>query len=190
MSNTLTLNKLEKIVEMETQLRAEYQKELDDKDTIVSQLSKAKTVLEAKITELERTIATQLETITDLSGKSKSTQALEQRNRELHNRSENMKREVSTVKTRMKALQKDLAKERDELATLKKYDPQRLRKNLDASKKKLADKTSAADKLQRSLNQVRMENKELEQKVKDLEAQLVETKLDENRPVKDGQQAA
>ncbi len=190
MSNTLTLNKLEKIVEMETQLREEYQKKLDDKDTIIKQFSDEKTVLEAKIAELERTIATQLATITDFSGKSKSTQALEQRNRELHNRSENMKGEVATVKTRMKALQKDLARERNELATLKKYDPQRLRKNLDASKKKLADKTSAADKLQKSLNQVRMENKELEQKVKDLEGQLAETKLDEDSPVKDGQQAA
>ena len=83
-----------------------------------------------------------------------------------------MKDEVATVKSRAKELQKDLAAERAELAELKKYDPQRLRKNLDASKKKLADKTAAADKLQKSLNQTRAENTELEQKVKDLEAQV------------------
>ena len=70
-------------------------------------------------------------TITELSGKSSNTQALEQRNRELHNRSENMKDEVASVKSRIKSLQKDLAAERAELAELKKYDPQRLRKNLD-----------------------------------------------------------
>ena len=79
-------------------------------------------------------------TITELSGKSSNTQALEQRNRELHNRSENMKDEVASVKSRIKSLQKDLAAERAELAELKKYDPQRLRKSLDGSKKKLAAK--------------------------------------------------
>ena len=101
--------------------------------------------------ELEKTIATQLATITELSSKSSDTQALEQRNRELHNRSENMKEEVAAAKSRLKTLQKDLAAERAELAELKKYDPQRLRKNLDSNKKKLAEKTTAADKLQKSL---------------------------------------
>jgi uncharacterized coiled-coil DUF342 family protein len=128
--------------------------------------------LEAQISEREKTIATQLATITEFSSKSKDIQALEQRNRELHNRSDKMKDEVATVKSRVKELQKDLATERAELAELKKYDPQRLRKNLDASKKKLADKTAAADKLQKSLNQTRAENTQLEQKVKDLEAQV------------------
>ena len=128
--------------------------------------------MEAQISEREKTIATQLATITEFSSKSKDIQALEQRNRELHNRSDKMKDEVATVKSRVKELQKDLATERAELAELKKYDPQRLRKNLDASKKKLADKTAAADKLQKSLNQTRAENTQLEQKVKDLEAQV------------------
>ena len=80
------------------------------------------------------------------------------------------------MKARLKALQKDLAAERTELAELKKYDPQRLRKNLDASKRKLADKTNAADKLQKTLTQARAENAQLEQKIKELEAQLVEAK--------------
>ena len=62
-----------------------------------------------------------------------------------------MKEEVAVAKSRLKALQKDLAAERAELAELKKYDPQRLRKNLDASKKKLAEKTTAADIIERLL---------------------------------------
>ena len=172
MSDTLSLNKLEKIIELETQLRGEYQQQLDDKDSAMAKLNREKAALESRVAELEKTIATQLATITELSGKSSDTQALEQRNRELHNRSENMKEEVATVKSRIKALQKDLAAERTELAELKKYDPQRLRKNLDASKKKLAEKTTAADKLQKLLNQARTENTQLEQKVKELEAQL------------------
>ena len=172
MNDKLTLNKLEKLIELETQLRGEYQQQLDDKDVSIAQLTVDKTALEEQISEREKTIATQLATITEFSSKSKDIQALEQRNRELHNRSDKMKDEVATVKSRVKELQKDLAAERAELAELKKYDPQRLRKNLDTSKKKLADKTAAADKLQKSLNQARAENTQLEQKVKDLEAQV------------------
>ena len=180
MNDTLTLNKLEKLIELESKLRSEYQQQLDAKDATISQLNNDKAALETKLTELEATIATQLATITEMSAKSGNTQALEQRNRELHNRSENMKEEVATVKSRIKALQKDLAAERSELAELKKYDPQRLRKNLDASKKKLAEKTTAADKLQKLLNQARTENTELEQKIKALEAELETLKPEES----------
>ena len=152
MNDKLTLNKLEKLIELETQLRGEYQQQLDDKDVSIAQLSVDKTTLEAQIAEREKTIATQLTTI--------------------------------------KELQKDLAAERAELAELKKYDPQRLRKNLDASKKKLADKTAAADKLQKSLNQTRAENTQLEQKVKDLEAQVAAVDTEQNDQAENDKQAA
>ena len=190
MNDTLTLNKLEKLIEVENKLRGEYQQQLDAKDATIAQLNSDKATLESKLSELENTIATQLATITDLSGKSGNNQALEQRNRELHNRSENMKEEVATVKSRIKALQKDLAAERTELAELKKYDPQRLRKNLDASKKKLAEKTTAADNLQKLLNQARTENTQLEQKIKELEAQLETLKPEDSAEGESAEQAA
>lgn len=190
MNDTLTLNKLEKLIEVENKLRSEYQQQLDAKDATISQLNNDKAALETKLTELEATIATQLATITEMSAKSGNAQALEQRNRELHNRSENMKEEVATVKSRIKALQKDLAAERSELAELKKYDPQRLRKNLDASKKKLAEKTTAADKLQKLLNQARAENTELEQKIKALETELETLKPEEATDAETTEQAA
>ena len=190
MNDKLTLNNLEKLMEMETQLRGEYQPKLDEKDAAISKLADSKTALETRISELEKTIATQLTTITELSGKSKDAQALEQRNRELHNRSENMKEEIAGAKGRVKALQKDLAAERAELAELKKYDPQRLRKNLDATKKKLAEKTTAADKLQKSVAQTRAENTQLEQKVKDLEAQLADANAETEDQTEEGNQAA
>jgi len=190
MNDTLTLNKLEKLIEVENKLRGEYQQQLDAKDATIAQLNSDKATLESKLSELENTIATQLATITDLSGKSGNNQALEQRNRELHNRSENMKEEVATVKSRIKTLQKDLAAERTELAELKKYDPQRLRKNLDASKRKLAEKTTAADKLQKLLNQARTENNQLEQKVKELEAQLEALKPEDSAREESAEQAA
>ncbi|MDG1065479.1 MAG: hypothetical protein P8O91_04610 [Luminiphilus sp.] len=190
MNDKLTLNNLEKLMEMETQLRGEYQPKLDAKDAAISKLADKETALETRISELEKTIATQLTTITELSGKSKDAQALEQRNRELHNRSENMKEEIAAAKDRVKGLQKDLAAERTELAELKKYDPQRLRKNLDATKKKLAEKTTAADKLQKSLSQTRAENTQLEQKVKDLETQLAEANPETEGEIEEGNQAA
>ena len=190
MNDKLTLNKLEKLIEVESNLRGEYQQQLDAKDETISQLNNDKAALETKLNGLENTIATQLATITDLSKKSGNNQALEQRNRELHNRSENMKEEVATVKSRIKTLQKDLAEERAELAELKKYDPQRLRKNLDASKKKLAEKTTAADKLQKLLNQARTENTQLEQKIKELETQVETLKPEEATPEEAAEQEA
>ena len=101
-----------------------------------------------------------------------------------------MKDEVASVKSRIKCLQKDLAAERAELAELKKYDPQRLRKNLDGSKKKLAEKTAAADKLQKLLNQARAENAELKEQVKGLENQLSDLNQEEGTEPGDNEQAA
>ena len=42
MSETLSLNKLEKLIELETQLRGEYQRQLDDKDATIAKLKKDK----------------------------------------------------------------------------------------------------------------------------------------------------
>ena len=190
MSDTLSLNKLEKIIELEATLREEYQQKLDEKDASINALFEDKATLERKVGKLEQTLATQLKTITEISAKSQDRQTLEQRNRELHNRSDNMKEEVAAMKTRLKALQKDLAAERAELAELKKYNPQRLRKNLDAAKRKLADKTNTADKLQKTLTQARAENAQLEQKITELEAQLANAKPESDSTDKAGQEAA
>ena len=124
--------------------------------------------------ELQATIATQLQTITDLSAKASVNQKLEQQNRELHNRSENMKEEVAAMKQRVKALQNDLAKEREQVNELKKYDPMKMKKNLDDNKKRLAEKTSAAEVLQKSLGKTKAENAELLKKVAELEARVKE----------------
>jgi len=167
----LTVKKLEKVMELEAQLREQYQDQLDEKDNAISKLTEEKSALEKQVDELKGTIATQLETITGLSGKASDTQAVEQRNRELHNRSENLKEEVTSAKSRVKTLQKELAAEREQHAALKKYDPERMKKNLDANKKKLAEKSKAADLLQKSLKQTKAENARLEQKIKELESQ-------------------
>ena len=85
-----------------------------------------------------------------------------------------MKEEVATLKQRVKALQKDLAESREQLKELTQFDPARMKKNLDANKKKLAEKTTANDMLQKSLNKTKAENAELERKVQALESKLAE----------------
>ncbi len=84
--------------------------------------------LNAKTADLERcqqehqiNIATQLQIITDLPAKASVNQKLEQQNLELHNRSENMKDEVGTLKPRIKVLQNDPSEERNQVNELKKY---------------------------------------------------------------------
>lgn len=186
----LTVNKLEKVMELEASLREQYQHQLDEKDAEIGRLTSTKSEHEAKIEELQATIATQLETITDLSGKASDTKAVEQRNRELHNRSENLKEELAAAKGRVKSLQKDLAAEREELAALKKYDPARMKKNLDANKKKLAEKSKAADLLQKSVKQAKAENSLLEQKIKELEAKQPEESANSSSEEKPEEAAA
>ncbi len=163
----LTANKLEKIMELEDNLRAEYQAQLDARMAEIEALRNEKEQLQA-------TIDKQLATITELSGKASVNDRAEQVNRELTNRADNLQAEASDLKKRVKTLQKDLATERDKVKELTQFDPKRMKKNLDASKKKLAEKTSANDALQKSLNKTRGEKAELERKVQELEAQLAE----------------
>ena len=66
MSDTLTLNKLEKLIEVENKLRDEYGQQLDKKDEAIAKLNDDKASLELKLAELEGTVAKQLATITEL----------------------------------------------------------------------------------------------------------------------------
>jgi len=163
----LTAKNLERLMELEDKLRAEYQVQLDAKSAEIDQFNK-------KQEEQQTVIDKQLETISTLSTQASKNQNLEQRNRELHSRSENLQEDVAKQKQRIKTLQKDLAEERTEIKTLKQFDAPKMKKNLDASKKKLAEKTTATDLLQKSLNKSRAENTELQAKQKELEAKLEE----------------
>jgi BMFP domain-containing protein YqiC len=83
-----------------------------------------------------------------------------------------MKEEVATLKQRVKTLQKDLADAREQVNELKKYDPVKMRKNLDDNKKKLAEKTTTNEVLQKSPGKTKAENAELLKKVAELEAKV------------------
>ena len=164
----LTANRLEKIMELEQELRAEYQQQLDDKQAAIDAALAEKTALQA-------TIATQLETIQTLSAKAGDTQKVEQRNRELHNRADNLQTEIAALKQRMKALQKDLNAVREENKALNQFDPARMKKTLDASKKKIAEKQRDNESLQKALKESRKEQAALERRVQELEAAEMRT---------------
>ena len=74
----------------------------------------------------------------------------------------------------VKTLQKDLADAREQVNELKKYDPVKMRMNLDDNKKKLAEGTTANQVLQKSLGKTKAENAELLKKVAELEAKVAE----------------
>ncbi|MDP5053323.1 MAG: hypothetical protein NWP69_06010 [Congregibacter sp.] len=163
----LTARNLEKIMELEDKLRTEYQIQIDAKSAEVAKLEKAST-------DHKAVIAKQLEQISALSIDASKNKKVEQRNRELHQRCENLLEEIAKQKVRTKTLQSDLTEVREEVATLKQFDPAKMKKNLDASKKKLAEKTSANDLLQKSYKQTKAENAELKEQLKVLEAKLEE----------------
>ncbi|WP_414980592.1 hypothetical protein [Congregibacter sp.] len=154
-------------MELEETLRTEYQTQLDAKSEEISKLAKA-------TEDQKAVIAKQLEQISALSIDASKNKKVEQRNRELHQRSENLLEDVAKQKARTKTLQSDLTEVREELGTLRQFDPAKMKKNLDASKKKLAEKTTANDLLQKSYKQTKSENADLKAQLKALEEKLEE----------------
>jgi chromosome segregation ATPase len=161
----LTAKNLERVMELESKLRSEYQVQLDARSAEIESFIKGKE-------EQQAVIAKQLEQIKTLSTDASANKKIEQRNRELHQRCGNLQEDLAAQKKRLKALQKDLAQERAEISALKQFDPAKMKKNLDASKKKLAEKTVANDLLQRTLNKTKTEKAQLQSKVEELEARL------------------
>ncbi|EEB78750.1 MAG: hypothetical protein P8L70_14010 [Halioglobus sp.] len=167
----LTTKNLEKLIELEDKLRTEYQSQLDAKTAEIDTLTKEKE-------QQKERLDTQLKEISTLSTSATANKHTEQLNRELTSRGENLQEEVTTLKKRVKSLQKDLAQERDELKALKQFDPKKMKKNLDANKKKLAEKTKSADALQKSLAKSKSECAEQKRAIEELEAKLAELETD------------
>ncbi len=161
----LTASKLEKIIELEDSLRAQYQDQLDAKSAEIELGVK-------KQQEQKVVIEKQLAQLTATSAEATTSKRTEQLNRELNHRCEKLEDEVVTQKKRIKGLQKDLSEDRAEIKALKQYDAAAMKKNLDASKKKLAEKTTANEMLQKSSSKAKAENVKLQQKITELEARL------------------
>jgi chromosome segregation ATPase len=161
----LTAKNLERIMELEEKLKSQYEEQLNAKNSEIAKIG-----LERD--KLQTVVDTQLKTISELSEKTAVNERAEQLNRELTNRANKLQDEVSTLKSRAKGLQKELAQEREELKTLRQFDPPRMKKNLASNKKKLAEASTANNLLQQNLNKTKTENMTLQQQVKELEAKL------------------
>ena len=183
-----TAKNLERMIALEDKLRAEYQVQLDDKSAEIESRNKEIESCNKEKEEQQAVIAKQLEQIKTLSTEATANKKIEQLNRELHQRCENLQEEIATQKKRLKSLQKDLAEERAEIKTLKQFDPAKMKKNLDANKMKLAQKTTATNLLQKSLNKSKTENAELQRKVEALEARLAQ--LEDTEEAEKAEEAA
>ncbi len=168
----LAVKNLERFMEIEADLKSQYQAELNSKSTEIQKGIDKQEALKKTIEEHKATIAGQLEQIKTLSASASDTKRIEQLNRELDARATKLQEETATQKKRIKAMQKDFAAEREELKELKLLDPKKLKKNQDASKKKLAEKTAANDALQKTANKYKKENDELRKKIEELEAKI------------------
>lgn len=166
----LAVRNLEKLIEIEADLKSQYQAELNSKSTQIAKGIEKQEELKATIAKHQATIAEQLEQIKTLSSTASDTKRTEQLNREVNARAAKLQEESDSQKQRLKALQKDLAVEREELKALKKLDPQKMKKSLDTNKTKLAEKTTANELLQKQYNKFKRENEELKKKVEELEA--------------------
>ncbi len=69
----LSVNKLEKVMELEEQLRAEYQHQLDEKQAQIDKHVTQQSQLQATIASQKSALEKQLDTITDLSSKTDHT---------------------------------------------------------------------------------------------------------------------
>ena len=168
----LAVKNLERLIEIEADLKAQYEVKLNNKSTEIAKATEQHAELKAKLAMQKETLAKQQKQISQLLSAADESSRIEQLNRELESRNTKLQDEVAQQKKRIKALQKDLAVEREELKTLKQFDVQKLKQNLDANKKKLAEKTSANELLQKNYNNFKKENDALTKKVTELEEKM------------------
>ena len=168
----LAVKNLERLIEIEADPKAQYEVKLNNKSSEIAKAAEQQDALKAKLAKQKETLASQQKQISQLLSAADESSRIEQLNRELESRNTKLQDEVSQQKKRIKSLQKDLAVEREELKSLKQLDAQKLKQNLDANKKKLAEKTSANELLQKNYNNFKKENDALTKKVAELEEKV------------------
>ena len=159
------VEKLEALINIKEELKAQYDEKLQTLEAKIKEH-------EARNNALQSTIDQQLAKISELSSASSTSKNLEQQNRELSNRAEKFQGELNNQKAKAKTIQKELNEARTEIKNLKQLDAEKLKKNLVATKKKLAEKTTANELLNKSLNKTKSENAELQRTINELKEEL------------------
>ena len=156
---------LEALINLESNLKAQYEKK------ITAERYKTEEQLEAKA-KLQATIAQQGAEINQLKSGGTDIKRLEQENRELTNRSENIKNEFDALRAKNKAAQKELGNLKSEVKDLKQLDAKKLKKNLVETKKKLEEQRKANELLSKSNKEYKQESYEHQNTIAKLEAEL------------------
>ena len=166
----LAAKNLERLIEIEADLKKQYESELSAKDAeIQAGLDEIK-ALKATIEKQKETLSNQAQQISELKSPQNDSKRMEQLNRELTSRTAKLQEELESQKKRNKIIQKDMQADRAELKEYRQYDVKKMKKNLDTNKKKQAEQNAAIELLQKSNNKLKGENKELAVKVKEFEA--------------------
>jgi hypothetical protein len=158
---------LEALIKLENDLKAQYEKKL----TAERYKLEAQAESQAK---LQATIAQQAAEINTLKAGGSDLKRLEQENRELSNRAENIKNEFDAQRSKAKAAQKELTELRNEVKALQQLDARKLKKNLIDTKKKLEEQRAANELLSKSNKKYKQETHEHLDTIAKLEAELKE----------------
>jgi predicted RNase H-like nuclease (RuvC/YqgF family) len=178
---------LEAMINLENNLKAQYQTEIDALKQEIVTLTKANEALGKDKEALQTAIDKQIITITELTAINTDTKRIEQTNRELNNRADKLQAELDMQKTRAKTIQKDLNEARQLVKTLQQYDAEKLKKNLVATKQTLAEQRDANALLNKTANKTKAENNELQATITELKAELEALKPSETEATDDVQ---
>lgn len=192
----LAAKNLERLLEIEAELKEQYEDKLKAKDEEIAAAVAKQADLQAVIEKQKSSLKKQQEEIVTLSDADNDTKRTEQLNRELTSRANKLQEELDAQKKKNKLIQKETQADREQLKELKQYDVKKMKKNLDQNKKKVAELNASNSSLQKNYNKFKNENIELKDKVKGLEAKIEaleakEEKLkDEEKAKKSGEKKA
>jgi hypothetical protein len=167
--NVAAADQLEALIKLENDLKAQYQKKITAEQYKNEEHQKTQAKLQA-------TIGKQATEINALKAGGTDLKRLEQENRELTNRAENIKNEFDAQRSKSKTALKEVSSLKAEVKDLKQLDAKKLKKNLVETKKKLEEQRKANELLSKSNKKLKQESFEQESKITELEAELEKLK--------------
>jgi len=167
-------DQLEALIRLENDLKAQYEKKITAAKYKNDEYEKSQIKLQA-------TIAKQAAQINLLKAGGSDLKRLEQENREVKNRAENIKHEFEAQRSKTKATLKELSELKAEVKELKQLDAKKLKKNLVETKKKLEEQRTANDLLTKSNKKYKQESFDHQNTIAKLEKELEELKPAETK---------
>ena len=171
-------NNLEALIKLEQNLKSQYEEKLAAKTKKIE-------ALENNQSAQKTTIEKQLAQITQMSAERSELKRVEQSNRELTNRTNNLQKELDNLRTKAKGTQKELIEAKASVKTLKQLDAEKLKKNLISTKGKLLEQRNANELLSKKNRELKVENNDLIRSKEELSKELEEAKPKEKEKEKE-----